>query len=62
MAIPTLHEDFSGTVELYSTFINQMKAENPGKAVEIIIMESEVPLGFTTSTQAPPITRLMTVL
>jgi hypothetical protein len=29
MAIPTLCEDFSGTVELYLTFIKQMKAENP---------------------------------
>jgi hypothetical protein len=29
MSSPTLREDFSGTVELYSTFIKQMKAENP---------------------------------
>jgi hypothetical protein len=29
MAIPYLCDDFSSTVELYSTFIKQMKAENP---------------------------------
>jgi hypothetical protein len=29
MAIPTLCDDFTATVELYSTFIKQMKAENP---------------------------------
>jgi hypothetical protein len=28
MASPTLHDDFSAKVELYSTLINQMKAEN----------------------------------
>jgi hypothetical protein len=27
--IPTLREDVAGTVELYSTFIKHMKAENP---------------------------------
>jgi hypothetical protein len=29
MATPTLHDNFEGTVELYSTFIKQMKADNP---------------------------------
>jgi hypothetical protein len=29
MASPSLRDDFEATVELYSTFINQMKAENP---------------------------------
>jgi hypothetical protein len=29
MAGPYLRDDFSSTVELYSTFIKQMKAENP---------------------------------
>jgi hypothetical protein len=29
MASPTLHDDFAATVELYSTFIKKMKAENP---------------------------------
>jgi hypothetical protein len=29
MAIPSLPDDFAATVELYSTFIKQMKAENP---------------------------------
>jgi hypothetical protein len=29
MASPSLRDDFSATVELYSTFIKQMKAENP---------------------------------
>jgi hypothetical protein len=29
MAIPSLRDDFATTVELYSTFIKQMKAENP---------------------------------
>jgi hypothetical protein len=29
MASPSLHDDFASTVELYSTFIKQMKAENP---------------------------------
>jgi hypothetical protein len=29
MASPTLRDDFPATVELYSTFIKQMKAENP---------------------------------
>jgi hypothetical protein len=29
MASPTLRDDFSATVELYSTFIKKMKAENP---------------------------------
>jgi hypothetical protein len=29
MASPTLHDEFSATVELYSTFIKQMKVENP---------------------------------
>jgi hypothetical protein len=29
MASPSLRDDFSSTVELYSTFIEQMKAENP---------------------------------
>jgi hypothetical protein len=29
MAIPSLHDDFSATVELYSTFIKQMKSGNP---------------------------------
>jgi hypothetical protein len=29
MASPTLHDDFTATVELYSTFTKKMKAENP---------------------------------
>jgi hypothetical protein len=29
VAIPSLHDDFEATVELYSTFIKQLKAENP---------------------------------
>jgi hypothetical protein len=29
MASPSLLDDFAATVELYSTFIKQMKAENP---------------------------------
>jgi hypothetical protein len=29
MTIPSLRDDFAATVELYSTFIKQMKAENP---------------------------------
>jgi hypothetical protein len=29
MASPTLRDDFPATVELYSTFIKQMKTENP---------------------------------
>jgi hypothetical protein len=29
MARPSLRDDFTATVEIYSTFINQMKAENP---------------------------------
>jgi hypothetical protein len=29
MASPSLHDDFASTGELYSTFIKQMKAENP---------------------------------
>jgi hypothetical protein len=29
MASPSLRDDFTATVELYSTFIKQMKAENP---------------------------------
>jgi hypothetical protein len=29
MASPSLRDDFSATVELYSTFIKQIKAENP---------------------------------
>jgi hypothetical protein len=29
MASPSLRDEFSATVELYSTFIKQMKAENP---------------------------------
>jgi hypothetical protein len=29
MASPSIHDDFSSTVELYYTFINKMKAENP---------------------------------
>jgi hypothetical protein len=29
MDSPSLRDDFSATVELYSTFIKQMKAENP---------------------------------
>jgi hypothetical protein len=29
MASPSLRDDFAATVELYSTFIEQMKAENP---------------------------------
>jgi hypothetical protein len=29
MASPYLHDDFASTVELYSTYIKQMKAENP---------------------------------
>jgi hypothetical protein len=29
MASPTLRDDFPSTVEMYSTFIKQMKAENP---------------------------------
>jgi hypothetical protein len=29
MASPSLRDDFASTVELYSTFIKQMKAENP---------------------------------
>jgi hypothetical protein len=29
MASPTLRDNFTATVELYSTFIKQMKAENP---------------------------------
>jgi hypothetical protein len=33
MAIPTLCDDFAATVKLYSTFIKQMKVENPQKKV-----------------------------
>jgi hypothetical protein len=29
MASPSLRDDFSATVEIYSTFIKQMKAEKP---------------------------------
>jgi hypothetical protein len=29
MASPSLRDDFAATVEIYSTFIKQMKAENP---------------------------------
>jgi FMN-dependent NADH-azoreductase len=29
MASPSLRDDFAATVELYSTFIKQWKAENP---------------------------------
>jgi hypothetical protein len=29
MASPSLRDNFAATVELYSTFIKQMKAENP---------------------------------
>jgi hypothetical protein len=29
MASPSLRDDFAATVELYSTFIKKMKAENP---------------------------------
>jgi FMN-dependent NADH-azoreductase len=29
MASPPLRDEFSATVKLYSTFIKQMKAENP---------------------------------
>jgi hypothetical protein len=29
MSSPSLRDNFAATVELYSTFINQMKAENP---------------------------------
>jgi hypothetical protein len=29
MASPSFHDDFAATVELYSTFIKQIKAENP---------------------------------
>jgi hypothetical protein len=29
MASPSLHDNFAATFELYSTFIKQMKAENP---------------------------------
>jgi hypothetical protein len=29
MAIPSLHDDFTATVELYSTFIKPVKSENP---------------------------------
>jgi hypothetical protein len=29
MASPSLGDDFAATVELYSTFIKHMKAENP---------------------------------
>jgi hypothetical protein len=29
MASPSLRDDFAATVELYSTFIKQLKAENP---------------------------------
>jgi hypothetical protein len=29
MASPSLRDDFAATIELYSTFIKQMKAENP---------------------------------
>jgi hypothetical protein len=29
MAIPTLRDNFKATMEFYSTFIKQMKAENP---------------------------------
>jgi hypothetical protein len=29
MACPSIRDDFSSTVKLYSTFIKQMKAKNP---------------------------------
>jgi hypothetical protein len=29
MASPSMRDDFAATVELYSTFIKHMKAENP---------------------------------
>jgi FMN-dependent NADH-azoreductase len=29
MAIPSLRDNFAATLELYSTFIKKMKAENP---------------------------------
>jgi hypothetical protein len=37
MASPSLRDDFSATVELYSTFINQMKAEKPQFNVSEVI-------------------------
>jgi hypothetical protein len=56
MASPSLCDNFAATVELYSTFIKQMKAENPqlnvsevvlhvGKRARIL-MESVIPLEF----------------
>jgi hypothetical protein len=56
MASPSLRDDFDLTVELYSTFIKQMKAENPqlnvsevsfarGKGAKTRLV-SEVPLEF----------------
>jgi hypothetical protein len=37
MASPSLRDDFAATVELYSTFIKKMKAENPQLNVSEVI-------------------------
>jgi hypothetical protein len=37
MAIPSLRDNFAATVELYSTFIKKMKAENPQLNVTEVI-------------------------
>jgi hypothetical protein len=56
MASPSLRDDFSSTVDLYSTFIKQMKAKNPQLNVSEVSfargtgartrLASEVPLEF----------------
>jgi hypothetical protein len=39
IAIPSLCDDFASTVDFYSTFINQMKAENPQLNVSEVSFE-----------------------
>jgi hypothetical protein len=41
MASPSLRDDFAATVELYSTFIKQMKAENPQLSVSEVSFARE---------------------
>jgi hypothetical protein len=39
MDSPSLRDDFAATVELYSTFIKQLKAENPELNVSEVSFE-----------------------
>jgi hypothetical protein len=54
MAFPSLRDDLASTVELYSTFINQIKAENPQLNVSELSFARETGARTRLASEVPP--------